>query len=687
MDISGYAARWRVEFKDLASNTVTVEILADGWEGSVTALTADESPLTTDWDDDKDMLSPVRTGSGTLKVRDEGNLQGIMPAGTFDRLVRVSVGNSVRWLGFIQPQQFSREMFLPYESATFGLSDLLGVLGSIDMEDAGDYGVQTFGALLLEAMDQMDGLIDSVMFPAEWGRSVSDTDKCAWLDIAAQRMNFYRKSDAENEDDADYTKYERKSYLQLLEEIMKVMGWTAMLDGSTLSLMDAWETDYRKMTLSQLRTAVGGGAVAYETVTIGTSAMGDYTFAALKQQQKQYPGYRRVRVSADSNPFEESNVEMIIDGSYPYLRQRDLDYNHIRFLKELVYQSKQGDEIYLYNAGLTTDSMNIGRVDVLPYDPTTDAGVADVNHGYVWCQVARMDFYTIDDLPSKLHYEFTDGVFVGLSVPAGDYGTQKVRFMSMTSYIPAVTSGCFDLQFDINTMSEYINVTNCALTFKLEVGGKYWDGTSWTTTESTFEVNIIDGSNEVTKTLSDGYADASGYVIPITGRVGGDIHLDVSLPITVFRQYAPAVMIRNLTLTFCDLETSLVKELRDTNAYTASKQTGYEESKTIELSMTTKTESCKNGYGILYLDNNQLGENNCLYKDGTAQIPEKALLAMMRKAYFVPTVTASPTVRTASWKPLQSLIAWDGALWAVRGGEYRWRDAEWEVDLFKIEDS
>jgi hypothetical protein len=239
----------------------------------------------------------------------------------------------------------------------------------------------------------------------------------------------------------------------------------------------------------------------------------------------------------------------------------------------------------------------------------------------------------------------------------------------------------------METLSDYIHV-NGHLYFNLRIGNLWWDGNSWAgASNSKFAVEIIDDNSEVTKTLNDGYADADGFVIPINTAVGGDIYLQIFVDVGEVRQYAPAVMLRDLSLTYSDLETSIVTELRETNSYTASKQTGYEESKTIELSMTTKTDSCKNGYGILYLDNNQLGPGNCLFKDGVETIPEKALLATMRKAYFVPTVTASPTVRTASWKPLQSLIAWDGALWAVRGGEYRWRDAEWEVDLFKIEDS
>jgi hypothetical protein len=575
-------------------------------------------------------------------------------------------------------------MFLPLDTVTYGLNDMLSGLDTIDMDRTGDFTLQTFGSLLLEMLNQMGGLIESVIFPAIWGEDASDSDKVAWLNIQAQRMNFFQENDGENEDDEDYQRYDTISYAEVLSEICSLMGWTAMMQGSTLCLMDNWTTEYRKMTLAQLQAYVTAGTVAYTAETIRRGTMEAMSFGELHQKTTQYPAFREVKVRGEVNSFDSSNIDLEVATSYTYVRQRDLNHLYIKFLKELIYLSPQDDRIRLYNSVVVSDGTYVHNAEV-PYDVNTDTGAAS---GYIWCQLARMDYYTNDDLSSKINYAFEDGIFVGLSIPEGTVAPNEryARIAGLRSYIPTVTSGCFDMHFEIDTMSDYIHF-NGHLYFCLRIGNLWWDGTSWAgDAGSKFSVECVDSKSVVTKTLNDGYADADGFVIPIDTAVGGEIYLQIFVDVGEVRGYAPAIMIRDLTLTYCDLETSVVTELRETNSYTASKETGYEDSKTITLQMTTKTNSCKNGYGILYLDDNQLGPGNCLFKEGSEVIPEKSLLASMRKAYMVPTVIAHPVIRSSQeYEPLFTMLSWKGDTWVARSGNKNWRDGEWELGLYKVE--
>jgi hypothetical protein len=629
-------------------------------------------------------MTPLRTGSGNLRVINKGNLDGLMPTNTFQHLVKVLVNGTLKWTGFVQTQQFSHEMFLPLDTVTYGLNDMLSGLDTIDMDRTVDYTLQTFGSLLLEILNQMGGLIESIIFPAIWGGSASDSDKVAWLNIQAQRMNFFQENDGENEDDEDYQRYDTISYAEVLSEICSLMGWTAMMQGSTLCLMDNWTTEYRKMTLAQLQAYVTAGTVAYTAETIRRGTMEAMSFGELHQKTTQYPAFRKVKVRGEVNSFDSSNIDLEVDTSYTYVRQRDLNYLYIKFLKELIYLSPQDDRIRLYNSVVVSDGTYVHNAEV-PYDVNTDTGAAS---GYIWCQLARMDYYTNDDLSSKINYAFEDGIFVGLSIPEGTVAPNEryARIAGLRSYIPTVTSGCFDMHFEIDTMSDYIHF-NGHLYFCLRIGNLWWDGTSWAgDAGSKFSVECVDSKSVVTKTLNDGYADADGFVIPIDTAVGGEIYLQIFVDVGEVRGYAPAIMIRDLTLTYCDLETSVVTELRETNSYTASKETGYEDSKTITLQMTTKTNSCRNGYGILYLDDNQLGPGNCLFKEGSEVIPEKSLLASMRKAYMVPTVIAHPVIRSSQeYEPLFTMLSWKGDTWVARSGNKNWRDGEWELGLYKVE--
>lgn len=92
MDFSGYGIKWRTSFKDLNEQTIVVDIYEDGWSSDPIILTDGQDPLETEWDDTQDIMTPLRMGSGNLRVINEGNLDGLMPTNTFQHLVKVSVG-------------------------------------------------------------------------------------------------------------------------------------------------------------------------------------------------------------------------------------------------------------------------------------------------------------------------------------------------------------------------------------------------------------------------------------------------------------------------------------------------------------------------------------------------------------------------------------------------------------------
>jgi hypothetical protein len=97
MDFSGYGIKWRTSFNDLNEETIVVDIYEDGWSSDPIILTAGQDPLETEWDDTQDIMTPLRTGSGNLRVINEGNLDGLMPTNTFQHLVKVSVCGVVKW--------------------------------------------------------------------------------------------------------------------------------------------------------------------------------------------------------------------------------------------------------------------------------------------------------------------------------------------------------------------------------------------------------------------------------------------------------------------------------------------------------------------------------------------------------------------------------------------------------------
>jgi hypothetical protein len=129
-----------------------------------------------------------------------------------------------------------------------------------------------------------------------------------------------------------------------------------------------------------------------------------------------------------------------------------------------------------------------------------------------------------------------------LGLPSG------LEIFSFKGEMPCTSfaDGCFYLSGQIAQSYDPMNHTFSStagstfkidLNCKLSVGGKYWDGSSWVGTESTFQITVIPTAAGYTpipskKTLNMPYSGASGYIIPIGQNLRGIID---------FRMYTPTV--------------------------------------------------------------------------------------------------------------------------------------------------
>lgn len=113
------AVHWRMNFKSLLGQDMTVDIYDSNYSGSTPVqIIGGAAPFVTREYDDEDMYTPIRTQSGYLRmiVENASIVNEIQPARTTDRPVVLRNGNSILWVGFLKPEQYNQPWIrTPYE--------------------------------------------------------------------------------------------------------------------------------------------------------------------------------------------------------------------------------------------------------------------------------------------------------------------------------------------------------------------------------------------------------------------------------------------------------------------------------------------------------------------------------------------------------------------------------------------
>lgn len=696
---------------------VSVEIHDEGWTGGIVELTGDAEPLTIDFGGE-DLLAPSAVSTGYLNLVDEGNLEGIMPRNDYERRVVVRTipsadasgtgdsstsGNAlgtVAWQGWIQANQFGRHMYLRNEVVQFALNDVMQTLESRLMDNTRSWRIERLGELIREAMDAVGAEWSRVVFPKEW--SSGNNDWGAWLDIQVSRLNWFRKNeDDENTDDPDYTKYERISYKELLEGIASLMGWTVVVQGTELWFVSYKTEEYVSVSSDSIIFTSGeplgtGALTSGNTLgtVVGAWALADMTHDDLDNIRTNDSGYHQVSVKASVNPVDSTEVKVDVNG-LPYVRLKEFNnasiYNKAR---TLIYESKQ-ENLLLRSWGIWREANNKGEIDTAWwYNAGSDS--AGSHDGAIIVQAVRADIYDSREVTEgkKIVYTYQDGIAIIPNIPTYAFpgggtafidwdngGNNPVPVVELRGVdLPPQNDGCFDLTFNVDAVG---GNHNGKMKIEVRVGDKWWTGYGWTNRQSLVEVDIREGHIIVTKTLDQLYDDASHYVIPINELISGEVRLTLYAGSRLFLQSDTMVLISGLSLRYCNPETVTQVEKKDYNRYVSSVDNGYSEKKEVELMMTTKTDGCKNGFGILYYNGSMLTGSTLRYH-GESMIPEKALLKRMKECYMRSLYVAEPSLRMDSLPMIGERVTWEGRLWMVSGYSASIRDNSVKIRMIGL---
>lgn len=555
---------YQQSFISLDGETFTLRI--DGVTPSV-ALPLSDDPISTDEDSDSDMFMPVRTQSGYIRIlsTDKTTWRQFIPSSATAMPVTLKKGTAIVWQGYVQTGTYGTTWPAIYEDFELPITCGLSVLESFDVDVNGPGDTVTIGQLLAYLFGKLSGLTYKAYFHCGNPGYVA-----AWLQYRVIWRNFL--------DEDDGTLKPSYNCQEILEEVCKFYGWSCRTHGDGIwftNITDSERNDVVQVfTMAQL---ANGSSTTFETFS--THALADADFASTDHSEEWIPGCKSVKFNSELNAFD-TIIELPDDDLLKKYK------NNTPYRGEHWKNLGANEAWILQRAALNYEN---ALVKISTY-------VESAVEGNPQCY-GRLAIFDINMDEPKLRYNWTT---ILEAFRSDDYGprqssTPLIVFESQASYILSDGILFINGKSDVDEEGEAI----CTL----KIGNYYWNGSSWTTTASTFRLKCDRDGIEDTRT-SINETEYEGTGIPITTTLSGKIYFSINDVQLIF----PYSL--NGYFPLQDFEIGFVRRQQDSEAndmnYTATGGT-FPEEVTVDTIFTTdkvKTEGdntmrCEMGYGLL----------------------------------------------------------------------------------------
>lgn len=677
---------WQVPFRTISDKEARIDIYDEGYDGDIVELTpAGDGPFETSEENYDDLMAPVRTQSGYIRVIDNDDLDGLIPEAANQHYVEFVLEGNVVWCGYMKPDAYSSDWDVPPIEAEFPVVSGLAYLKNVYLDQEKDMDVEKLGSLIEECIGETGIAYENIYIPKEIGYDEGD-GMVAALTSEVSRYNFFDESDSEYGDE-DYQKYDAKTCFEVLEEILRLWGWTMMERGKSLYIVSTEAGEYMKYGLPILMANVDSES---KVDVSGTSMqLSELHLDGDSHRMDVIQGSRKITVEFDTNKIEDVVPEMDIDGMKPLFVEtpqysvNDKDKDSLEYIRHY----EETDE----TKGAYNKYINYGD----------NGGVVAVNdkvYGYgKGASAVRYDRYSQNESElyekTKKNYDLKDAVWFQNVDGAGSWtqdmykqypgvvmkGQGVARFIDGAFCISATVDSWKQKQPMLQEMGNGAG----QLTLLFRVGNKYWNGEGWEESDEEIWFTVDVGTDDEveykswesgkilsTKTLSMPYNGADGYMMIIDEELNGDIELKIPLwPLKgVDGSYQNFYLTGLKVEYYKDDGDWKVENKNNKNTYKSVIGT-YTDDKEVKLIIGTDS---NNGacYATLTKDGAYVTE---LYYMGEGKMmrPELALLGKLKRYYGRITKRLTLQVRRGSVDPLTRVV-YNGANYAVTGENVDW---------------
>ena len=510
--------RWQIPFESIQGVQYRVDIYDEG-EFTPVELTAGPTPFVTNEDASDDFFHPVRTQTGTLQVCTQLpsggmiTLNDLLPENNISRpvrLVSIATNNTetIEWQGFLSCEAYSQDYVGIPQILDIPVISVLEAMDSVQVNMNRNSGLSPICAVIYHALNEINIQSGISLFTYI---NYSITSWRIFQKMIDQTILFDQK-EYNNENSTTYIA-SGLSAKKVLELVCSYMGWTAREQGIEIFF------EYIGENIGMYRRSFSDFERFEFLPTSSSIIMQDienFYWRGTGHQRSIAAGAKSVEVVAK---LEKYNLDMSLP-SFPYgetvEQYLQVEYNPDIWqylLASLNTTPYSQVSLRFYKATL---SMVYGTQTAASESTIEDTlshrfyagGIVDIysGHGtetvYAGAFFAKVSF----DEQQQASHQTQNGInAVWLQKINSDFNTQPIFSMSsilsynmIGGYIKLSTSMAhivvnYDNHYEVVWLSKEDQWTDKIL-MHIKIGNKYWDGTSWTTTESKVWVDI-DGAN------------------------------------------------------------------------------------------------------------------------------------------------------------------------------------------------
>lgn len=510
--------KYTAQFYDINNKLYTLEI----GSGQAQPITLSSTPFVTEIEtSDEHLYKPCKYSSATIGIIANDYMFDLYSSTAQQNKVTLSDGNGVVWVGYVTPNLYSQGYENEFEEIEIEAIDALSTLQYYK------YVPVDSKKEIVSFIDIINHLLGKCNAYSEF--YISDTtqynataNECLASKTYISEQNFF------DEDD------EPMSMQEVLEEICQYLNLTAIADGEKVYFLDY---DGLKNGINTYYKFVIGSNTPTKVTLSQTKEITASDYAENGGQLSLDNVYNKVSVKDSLYSFD-SIIPSIWDedkltnygGSWNYVQEVNEDGTGGKHKCFFKYLKNSNYKCYYYN------KTTLGRVTA----PTTVNYAATQN--YVGATICKAFFDKVDSYDKKYNdINFTDylllhvhNTYDGTLRPLFELevNDSNVSFIGGSTYL--IIKGNFlfmDRENEMYIMQGYMNKnddfnpSNLYIDCKLQYGDKYWNGTAWTTTNSTFKL-FFDNNGQTKHCINQQFPvknnitwdmgiDGEGYAIPM----------------------------------------------------------------------------------------------------------------------------------------------------------------------------
>lgn len=629
--------KYTISWKDTDNKDCQLTMDNMGTDSAVMNLTPAEHPFVTSEDNTTDPYVPVRTGSAKISFLKNSN-QYPKPANNKQWRVLLKVDGTVAWAGWLKGESLSQ----PFQSERVRHEMTINAIADINTLDterislAGGLDFVSLKNMLLDALLPLEQAAESysVVFPNELKRTAVSDNICNILDkLQVPRFNFFTRK--KNSAEGETILYEGDTRMEVLEKLCRFFGWSARQIGTTIYFHSIGCNSY--LSPIQIRAF----RESNPTTSATRNAAPFLTSYGKNHMQTIEPGCKSVsvvskfhKVEADIPEVKPSNMRYY--ASQAMTCQRISGETRKNYPWVFRYMENNIEGVTLNRA----DGDVLFTLDGNQWQPNEDdafktQGMMTVNSGFptiVGAHAIQSDHWggpsydkgTCEKLEDKRNFSFSDFIYC-----RGNFNDRPLIRIESKGFA-RYENGGIEIGFDFhcpdvnNSPDERIwpygtvlsgnsagfTKTGWQFVCKLQIGGQYWNGTSWQSSSTTFNIASWEfpphafGNEKSQKLLTMDFI-STRYAVPIINQMFGRVLFDL-IRFDFPGDESHRFFMKNLTFAYKEADGIHIETDQKDKTYKKSFSSWINEKDSVELDICSATFNSSN-YGSLMWEGTKIG--------------------------------------------------------------------------------